>query len=78
MKKDKNSEWITVDDVTEPSTLEYNMKDIEYGKRYNLMVTAWNKYGESNKEDASAKTVTVPLAKPTCETNTSGKQKYNC
>jgi hypothetical protein len=53
------SDWVKIDDVIDPSSrLEYSIaKNIEYGKTYKFIVTAWNEYGESVKDDRSANAV---------------------
>jgi hypothetical protein len=53
------SDWTKIDGIIDPSSrLEYTVtKNIEYGKTYKFIVTAWNEYGESVKDDRSANTV---------------------
>ena len=74
MKEDGDSEWTTVDQITDSSTLKYNIsKNIEYGKTYKVLVTAWNNFGESIKDDAMVKTISI-VENPTRKTNTCGMQ----
>jgi hypothetical protein len=69
------SVWTKIDDVIDSSRLEYTIsKNIEYGRTYKFIVTAWNECGETVKDDKKAKTIS-PIYKPTVVTitTTSGK-----
>ncbi|XP_031569708.1 hemicentin-1-like isoform X2 [Actinia tenebrosa] len=76
MKEDDEFNCTKAKDILDLSVLEYTLrKSVDYGKNYTFLVTAWNKYGESMKDDVMAKTISIPQIKPTCETNTRGNAK---
>ncbi|XP_031549917.1 Down syndrome cell adhesion molecule homolog isoform X2 [Actinia tenebrosa] len=63
---EKKAEWTKYDNVIDSKQFEYKItKDIVYGKTYMFMVTAWNKYGESVKDEGGAKTVNTTADKAT-------------
>ncbi|XP_031550983.1 titin-like isoform X2 [Actinia tenebrosa] len=73
MKEKDDFKWTKVIYIIDSTVLEYIFtKSIQYGKNCTFLVTAWNKYGESVNNDVMAKTISIPLTKPTTDTNTSG------
>ena len=58
------SDWTNYEDIQGPNRLEYRVtENIVYGKTYMFMVTAWNRYGESVRDEEGAKTVNTTASK---------------
>ncbi|XP_031567996.1 uncharacterized protein LOC116302764 [Actinia tenebrosa] len=59
MKENTSGEFAKMDDV-DPAVLEYTVtKNMEYGKIYKFVVTAWNTLGESEYDDTMVKSITM-------------------
>lgn len=64
MKEDGPSALKNIHNISDPKVLEYEVKkNLEYGKKYKFLVTARNKYGESAKQEESAKSIEIPKEK---------------
>ncbi|KAK3746865.1 hypothetical protein QZH41_008123, partial [Actinostola sp. cb2023] len=48
----------------------YTVENLDPGKKYSFIVTAWNKDGESLQDDSKAKTVIIPVETTTTPTTT--------
>ena len=55
-----DKEWKKLEDITDTSKLDYDLKGDE-GKKYEFVVTATNKYGESSKTQNMQKVKMIVL-----------------
>ncbi|XP_031569752.1 neural cell adhesion molecule 1-like, partial [Actinia tenebrosa] len=77
MKEDGSSKLRDIHNILDPELLEYEVKEnLEYGKTYKFLVTAWNKYGESAKQEELAKKIEIPKEKTKTDPN-KGKRTTN-
>ena len=67
------ADWKKHNDLNNPEQLSYRIKDsVIQGKTYTFLLTAWNKYGESVRDERSAKTINTTTD---IETETNGVYK---
>ena len=68
----QQASWIKVNEVTDTSSLryEYMVESLVPGHNYTYIVTAWNKYGESDAGGSNAIHIAIPNIKTTACTMT--------